>query len=473
MPFKRIYQIGLHSIWLILFFCLSAQAATTLLPNGKQCFTDANGAIISGSVNMFFPATTTPKPTWQDSNQNTLNSQPIQLDSNGCAVIYGVGSYRQQVFDGPVVSGSTSGNLIFDQITTDTSAYNSVFWAGTSGGTPNVITIVDPGFNGTDGTVVQFIALSTNTGSVTVNPSSFGAISVVKDTTAGPIALTGGEINQNNVISLVYYATSNTFHLLNPPIQSASGATAPLCGSSGLKIVNDAGTPNSIIDITASQVLTQSLAGVVQNRSNVSTSINITQGTTTSQVGGMDGESPGTNAWVYIWLIDNGSSVGAVASAASGNGLTPNMPSGYTFKCRAGAMRVDVSGNLMRTLQLGSRTQYTLVGATNTATFPVITSGSTSSVMSAAPIGAFVPPTATELAGALYCSSTCISILGMNSTTTFTINSPNQYFESVSTATTHSQPFIAVIESTNVYFGSNSANAALFASGWRDSVNAN
>src|ERR1035441_3463498 len=79
-----------------------------------------------------------------DTRPESFNSQPIQLDGNGCATIYGVGSYRQQLYDGPVVGGNTSGTLIFDKLTTDTSAFNSTFWAGLSAGTANVITIVDP-----------------------------------------------------------------------------------------------------------------------------------------------------------------------------------------------------------------------------------------------------------------------------------------------------------------------------------------
>jgi hypothetical protein len=37
------------------------------------------------------------------------------------ALIYGSGTYRQQLFDGPVVGGFATGNLIWDQLTNDTS----------------------------------------------------------------------------------------------------------------------------------------------------------------------------------------------------------------------------------------------------------------------------------------------------------------------------------------------------------------
>src|SRR5262249_22295716 len=160
------------------------------------------------------PLTTTPKQTWQDAGQTILNTNPITLDANGCAVIYGTGVYRQIVKD-------SLGDTIWDQPTTDTSANNNTFWAGTAGGTPNTITVTDAGFNATDGSIIDFTALFTNTSSSTLNPSSFGATPILKDTTGGPVALTGGEIVQNNPISVIYRASDGAFHILNPVIQSA------------------------------------------------------------------------------------------------------------------------------------------------------------------------------------------------------------------------------------------------------------
>jgi hypothetical protein len=369
MPIHRNYILAVATILAAILFSLPSYAATTLLPNGKQCFTDANGVIISGSLNMFVPATTTPKPTWQDSGQVTLNSQPIQLDANGCAVIYGIGQYRQQLFDGPVVGGVTTGNLIWDQLTTDTSAFNSTFWAGIAGGTPNVITIVDTGFNATDGTVVNFTALASNTGPTTINPSGFGAISVEKDTTSGPVSLSGGEIVQNNVISVIYRASDNAFHIVNPPIQTAAGGTEPLCGITNLKIVNDVGAPTTTVDITADQALTQSVAGLVLNRTNVSVTLNISLGTVTSTAGGMDGETAPVSGWIDVWLIDNGSAINALGSKHSGNGLTPVLPSGVTYKCRAGAVQVDGASALFRQQINGQFGHYVITAGGNTANY--------------------------------------------------------------------------------------------------------
>lgn len=82
----------------------------SLLPNGKQQFTDINGLpLVGGTVGMYVPATLVPKNTWQDAGQTVLNTNPITLDSRGQAIIYGVGTYRQILKD-------VLGNLIWDQL---------------------------------------------------------------------------------------------------------------------------------------------------------------------------------------------------------------------------------------------------------------------------------------------------------------------------------------------------------------------
>ncbi len=84
-----------------------------ILPNAKSMFFDGNGNPLAlGLVYMYVPTTTTFKDTWQDVGASALNTNPIQLDANGQAIIFGNGEYRQVVKD-------SLGNLIWDQITVD------------------------------------------------------------------------------------------------------------------------------------------------------------------------------------------------------------------------------------------------------------------------------------------------------------------------------------------------------------------
>jgi hypothetical protein len=120
----------------------------TLLPNAKQQFLDGNGKpLAGGSVYFYIPNTSTLKSTWQDPAQTILNTNPVILDASGEATIWGAGTYRQVVYD-------AQGNLIWDQITEDTSAgiignmTDDVFKAGTdfTPGTTATLTLsTDPG----------------------------------------------------------------------------------------------------------------------------------------------------------------------------------------------------------------------------------------------------------------------------------------------------------------------------------------
>src|SRR5215469_8501591 len=88
-------------------------AVAVLLPNGEQQFLDANGDPLAGGfVYMYVPGSTTPKLTYVDQGLTTPNTNPIQLDSSGRAIIWGSGSYRQVVTD-------VNGGLIWDQLTSD------------------------------------------------------------------------------------------------------------------------------------------------------------------------------------------------------------------------------------------------------------------------------------------------------------------------------------------------------------------
>lgn len=425
-----------------------------------------NSSLAGGSVAFYVPNTLTPKQTWTSATQATQNTNPVLLDQNGCAIIYGIGTYRQVLKD-------SLGNTVWDQLTTDTSANNNTFWAGTSAGTPNVITVTDPGFNGTDGSIIQFIANQTNTAAATLNPSGYGALPIQKDTSAGPVALSGGEIVQGNVINVVWNSVTGSFHLLNTVIASASGASAPLCGATGLIITNGA-TPNSLVSLTANSVVMVSNAGLVINRSNVSLPIiNTTLGNVTSTANGMDGEVPGTSQWLNVWAIDNGA---AAAGLISTSATAPTMPSGYNYKCRLGTMRVDGSGNLLRAKQAGSRWQYVVTSGSNVPNMPLVCgSAAGAGVWTACTVSTFVPPTATAINVVVHGIASSFIAAAPNNNYGFNGSNTNPPPLSLNLG---AGPVIntsgaLLLESTNIYIENNSASNSIFAAGYKDNVNAN
>ncbi len=211
---------GLLGLLVVSFFTSTINQAKsgTLLPNGMQVFLDNNGQPISaGCVYFYVPGTLTPKATYQNSGQTIANTNPVKLDAAGRAIIYGTGTYRQIVraAGGGVDPCSPAGAQIWDQITASTDSSATIF-AGASTGTPNAITVIAPGFSGTDGQVINYISTNTNTAAATINPSGFGAVPIVRDSATGPGALTGGELVATNAVSLIYDATAGTFHILSP-----------------------------------------------------------------------------------------------------------------------------------------------------------------------------------------------------------------------------------------------------------------
>lgn len=468
--------------------------STQLMPPGQQQFFNANGVPLAGGfVSMFIPNTSSCKTTWSDSAQQNPNACPIVLDASGSAVIYGSGCYTQQVND-------SLNNLVYSKLTCEPGAASggnagSVVWGGTATGTANAITLpTATAFVLGDGQVIGFIPTATNTGSVTVAAGSQGAISVVKDTTGGPVALAGGEIvfsGSGNIVFMEYSAGQNRFHLINTAIPSASGTTAPLCGAVGLSITNFVSSPNTTMLITTRQVVMQSPTGQSINRSNVSVSTNITLGNSTSTPGGMDGEAPGTSAWINLFLIDNGAGPGSVGSLGAGNNQAPTMPSGYTYKCYVGSVRVDGSGNLLRTLQLGPRAQYL---TTLIAPPTIVTSFGTNQANG---ISSVVPQTATQISLILHvdasipASGSADAFVAPSSTYGGIASSPfvpcgillnlSAFTGATSAAARIVQDQVCsfVIESGNVYTtaatsgGAAINSSSLNALGWTDAVNAN
>jgi len=262
-----------------------------------------------------------------------------------------------------------------------------------------------------------------------------------------------------------------------------STAATPLCGASGLKIVNDSGTPNTLVDVTASSAVTVTSGGLVSYRTPVSIAINTTTGNSTSAANGMDGENRPTSGWLYVYLIDNGT---AIAGLGSTSATAPTLPTGYPYVCRVGAMRTDGSANIERTLQLGKRIQY--VVGTNPATSPTIASGTvgtysaTSPVLVAQSVAAFVPPTASVIYLALNVGYGANSGAGVevapNSGWGGSNNGPagsnNNTWPCYGGATAvNSVACSLVLESTSLYWAGGGAGAAMSVVGWDDQVNAN
>jgi microcystin-dependent protein len=133
-----------------------------------------------------------------------LNTNPVSLDANGCALMYGGGTYRQILYD-------NLQNVVWDRPTT-TPPINPV-WAGTATGTANAILASAPGFGFLNGQGIDFIAAFTNTGPTTVN-----GFPLVTNGSSGTQALPPNDIIAGNLIQVVWSQTAQQFYLINGAI---------------------------------------------------------------------------------------------------------------------------------------------------------------------------------------------------------------------------------------------------------------
>jgi hypothetical protein len=577
----------------VLLVSVQLASAAALLPNGKQQIMKANGAPCVGCKLYFYiPNTTTPKDTWKDADQGTLNTNPVVLDSLGTAVIYGTGVYRQILQD-------STGVTLWDQLTSDPVSLNAGF-GGISTGSANAQAITVPNYSAEDGQIVSFIAGFSNTGPTTLNVSGYGPVNVFKDTAAGPQALGGGEIVVGNAIQALYDATQGVFHLIVPiPITSFDGAvffngfitpttlaadqndwtptggystantlrvssssaititgltggtagrtlvihnvgsfnitlaandtsslaanrfgfSAPVTlhpnddvtiqydalsslwrrwaphsanpiagGFKNLRLTNG-GTPNNQIIGTADAVTLEDSSGTAIRLKNLSCTADVTTtGTFTSTQGSLDSGGVANSTWYSYWFIYN-PSTNTPSCLLSTSATSPSFPSGFSFSSRFGWNRTDSSAHFNRVLQIGQDAQYVVTSASTTTILPLLISGSsgnpTTPTYTAASISSIVPSTAARIRGSLRIAAssggftTSIASIAPNNAygpvigASVSAGEPPTFFIAGTAASTSSAngggvDFDFLIESSNLYYASNGANAYAQIIGWRD-----
>ena len=353
-------------------------------------------------------------------------------------------------------------------------------WNATATGT-NVIALTttsnQPAVSAyTDRQRFQFIGPNNSTGSVTVAVNSLAALPLYLP--SGTQAASG-DVASGAPYIVIYLAALNSggggFQIVSA-VPASGTAPAGLAVSRGLKIINNASTPNTKIDITALQASLVTTGGVQKFIASPSVTIDLT----TTGANGMDTGARPTSGWVYCYLISNGSVTAGLACATSPSADNPIFPGGYTYYGYVGAMYCDASQNLLRTRQLGRQAQYVVTTATNTAAYPVIASAAQGSVAVPTWVGNsisnIVPVTAGRIRGG------AISNAGFNTTI---ILAPNNNCGPYSSGT-NPPPFCLLVlsgfagtqgffdfelESTSVYVAisaGTSTQAIVFALGWED-----
>lgn len=325
----------------------------------------------------------------------------------------------------------------------------------------------------TNGLVVRFRAVHANTGASTLNAG--GGVATLADDDGA--ALLGGAIPANALVTAVYDQPAASFLVLS--VLSA-GAPAVQGARKNLKIVNDAGSPNTVMDITADELVLEDGAGATVKLAALAVTVN----SAAAGVGGLDTGALAAGTAYHIWAVaqPGGANPSAIMSLSS---TAPTMPAGYTLKARVGGTAItDASKHFLRLLQLGEDVQFTVTPATNTANMLLLAVGTSGSVTTptyaALSLVGLIPSTALRARFAVGAgfSSALFTLLAPNpnygpaynggSPATSTTNVP--FFQRGSNSVDDIMEVDMLLESMNAYYASNASNSAVWLTGFKENL---
>lgn len=333
---------------------------------------------------------------------------------------------------------------------------------GVSAGGSKILDIATTGLGVTgvfSATGLSTLAAITASGLLTLSGTSHMLLN--NGTTGQRPAATAAAFRYNSTITLPEFSDGVSF-------ESLSGAQPVAAGFKNLVIVNNAGTPNTQIDVDADIVTIQTAAGRVYSIR----SVNLTINAATTGANGLDAGSLANNTWYAVFVIYN-PTTGTTAGLASTSATSPTLPSGYTVFSRFGWMRTGGSATFLRTLQYGRDAQYT------SPPLPLIASGTSGTFSATTPtfgtasITGFFPTTASKVfivVQNLYnnVSTTNVYVAPNTSYAGYaSVNPPPIYLNSAQAATGQVS---MILEATTVAWVSSAGGGALFAQGWTDNI---
>ena len=286
------------------------------------------------------------------------------------------------------------------------------------------------------------------------------AVAKSGDTMGGALILFGNAVNALGAVPK---------QQLDAAIAALAAAIAPAPGAfKNLQL--SATCTNALVSVSYDALVLSDGAG------NYATDLNAsgTVSTAVSGAGGLDTGTIATSTWYSVWRI--GKADGTRAWLLSLSATAPTMPSGYTLKARVGWIRTDGTANKypLAFKQYGRRVQYVAAAGGNLTAVPTMASG-TATVWTAVAVGAFVPATAAQITLFMYCGQNNAAYTAVAPNSSYPTGGavpgvPIAQAPSASINVETSLPTDLLLESSNIYYGSNSSNSILYCFGWEDNL---
>lgn len=238
--------------------------------------------------------------------------------------------------------------------------------------------------------------------------------------------------------------------------------------ASQLYIRNNGGTPNSKIDVSATETIMDTSTGgaaYVENYGSCTIDLTVTG------ANGLDTGAVAANTWYYIYLLKGGTFVACLASTSA---TAPVLPASTPYKLRVGAIRTDsAAATLWKFTQRGNRMMLT---TTTTAGDMIVASGIVGTCpgtlgATLAAYGVVAPTTAASLLLQLNALNASTCIAPSDAVTPFV--SESCAFSSSATYTTKQQTVLNNNGVTTLLYCGSAVASAVEIAGWIDSVNAN
>lgn len=262
-----------------------------------------------------------------------------------------------------------------------------------------------PAYAASQGFQVTFHA--TGTATPTINISGRGPVNLMQYNAAGtkiPAIIIANQVSQ-----VIFDGVDAV--LLDPlPI-----VTANLVGVAGaaLNLKLSSTGLNSVVLVTADEIIVESASGQYQTLRSVSVSPSFA----TAGVNGLDvgaANSQTISTWYDVWVIWNGSTTAGLLSLSSS---VPTMPAGYTHRAFVTQVRTDANPSNKFPLsfyQVDKDVSYKVASGSNVPTLPGLTSGVVGvygTSLASVGISAVVPPKATKVR--VSCGSSTTTTVGV------------------------------------------------------------
>lgn len=238
------------------------------------------------------------------------------------------------------------------------------FAAGTLSGSVYAVTLSPAATAYTAGMVVRFTADVAGGQQVAVNGLA------AKTIRWRGVSLTTNDITAGMLVEVVYDGTN--FQLTST--RGYLAAEPVVAAGRNITVKNSVGTPASIVEVTADELVVKSGVGGVAG-SVLLGGLDVFANITVVGANGRDAGNEAPSTWYYIWVIYNPTTATAagILSLVNTYPAGPAMPSGYTHRALVGAVYNDGSSNFVtfyqldRTVWLNESVVFT--GQTGVATY--------------------------------------------------------------------------------------------------------